>query len=61
MEEYMDPNSKIQISLTHSELMDIVQALLNERLTVDPGALSDKTSLIDKLDQAIEDIEITEP
>ena len=57
----MDPNSKIQIALTYSELMDIVQALLNERLTMDPGAVSDKTSLIDKLDQAIEDIVITEP
>ena len=41
--------------------MDIVQALLNERLTMDPDAVSDKTSLIDKLDQAIEDIVITEP
>jgi len=57
----MDPNSKIQIALTYSELMDIVQALLNERLTMDAGAVSDKTSLIDKLDQAIEDIVITEP
>ena len=57
----MDPNSKIQIALTHSELMDIIQALLNERLTMDPDAVSDKTSLIDKLDQAIEDIVVTEP